>query len=120
MEMTILERTIHPGEKTPTIGENLSPHAFQASALLKTLGHEGRLMILCHLSNGERTVSELQTLLSAPQALVSSHLSRLRFEGMVTFRKDGQTAYYSLVDHKTRQVLNLVNEIFCGGLREHL
>lgn len=97
-------------------GANLAPHAFRASTLLKALGHEGRLMILCHLSNGEKTVSELQALLSAPQALVSSQLARLRHERMVTFRKAGQVSYYSLADQKTRQVLNLVNTIFCDGL----
>ncbi|WP_456388937.1 ArsR/SmtB family transcription factor [Profundibacter sp.] len=97
-------------------GASLAPHAFKASSLLKALGHEGRLMILCHLNNGEKTVTELQALLSAPQALVSSQLARLRHEGMVTFRKEGQTSYYSLSDKKARQVLNLVNKIFCGGL----
>lgn len=107
--------TLEPQE-TVISGANLAPHAFRASSLLKALGHEGRLMILCHLSNGEKTVSELQALLSAPQALVSSQLARLRHERMVTFRKEGQTSYYSLADKKTRQVLNLVNTMFCAGL----
>lgn len=96
----------------------LSPHAFEAASLLKTLGHKGRLMILCHLSESEKSVTELQALLPASQALVSSHLARLRYEGLVAFRKDGKTNLYTLKDHKARQVLNLVNDIFCGGLGE--
>lgn len=107
-------------QKQPVInGAQLAPHAFKASSLLKALGHEGRLMILCHLSNGEKTVSELQNLLAAPQALVSSQLARLRHEGMVSFRKEGQTNFYTLKDQKTRQVLDLVNTIFCSGLAGH-
>ncbi|KPU84327.1 hypothetical protein JI58_04475 [Marinosulfonomonas sp. PRT-SC04] len=97
-------------------GARLAPHAFKASSLLKALGHEGRLMILCHLNNGEKTVTELQTLLSAPQALVSSQLARLRHEGMVAFRKEGQTSFYAIKDQKTQQLLRFVNTIFCDGL----
>lgn len=119
--MNILVKDADVTAKTvPVInGAQLAPHAFKASSLLKALGHEGRLMILCHLSNGEKTVSELQNLLAAPQALVSSQLARLRHEGMVSFRKDGQTNFYTLKDQKTRQVLDLVNTIFCGGLSGH-
>jgi len=119
MDIIVKDADTKVAQDTVINGANLAPHAFRASSLLKALGHEGRLMILCHLSNGEKTVSELQALLSAPQALVSSQLARLRHERMVTFRKQGQTSYYSLADHQTRQVLNLVNTIFCTGLGGH-
>ncbi len=119
MNIVVKETEVsHP--KEPIVNSaHLAPHAFKASSLLKALGHEGRLMILCHLSNGEKTVTDLQELLPAPQALVSTQLARLRYEGMVTFRKEGQTSFYCLADKKTRQVLNLVNAIFCSGLKDH-
>lgn len=111
--MTLAAMETGTGLNDPVnIGDRLAPHAFKASNLLKALGNEGRLMILFHLSDGEKTVTKLQALLSAPQALVSSQLARLRHEGMVTFRKEGQISYYVLKDKKTRQVLDLVNTIF--------
>jgi len=103
-------------EKPITDGARMAPHAFKASSLLKALGHEGRLKTLYYLSDGEKTVTELQVLLAAPQALVSSQLARLRHQGMVKFRKEGQTSYYSLADQKTRQMLEFVNTVFCDGL----
>lgn len=71
-------------------------------------------MILCHLVSGERSVTELETLLSARQAAVSQQLSRLRLEGLVTARRDGKTIYYSLADDRPRKVLEVVYELFCA------
>jgi len=118
MNIIVKETEVYQPDEAVVNSASLAPHAFKASSLLKALGHEGRLMILCHLSNGEKTVSDLQELLPAPQALVSTQLARLRYEGMVTFRKEGQTSFYSLADKKTRQVLDLVNTIFCSGLKD--
>ena len=96
--------------------ESYRANAFEVATLLKVLGNEGRLMILVYLGKGEKSVKELQDLLNAPQALVSSHLARLRYEGLVTFRKDAQCSFYSLKDNKAVNLLNLVDSIFCGGL----
>ena len=87
--------------------------AGEASTFLKALGHEGRLMILCHLSSGEKTVSELEKLLSSRQASVSQQLARLRLEGLVNYRRDGKTIYYTLGDKKAIQAIELVYEMFC-------
>lgn len=119
MNIIVKEAEITHSEQPAVNSAHLAAHAFKASSLLKALGHEGRLMILCHLNNGEKTVTQLQDLLAAPQALVSSQLARLRHEGMVAFRKEGQTCFYTLKDQKTRKVLSLVNEIFCSGLAAH-
>ncbi len=88
--------------------------ATRAADLLKALGHEGRLMILCHLATGEKSVGELERLLSARQAAVSQQLSRLRLEGLVEPRRDGKTIYYSLTDDRSRRIIETVYDLFCG------
>ena len=87
--------------------------ATAASAFLKAISHEGRLMILCHLISGEKSVTELEDLLSARQAAVSQQLSRLRLEGLVVPRRDGKAIYYRLADDKPRKMLECVYELFC-------
>ncbi len=84
-----------------------------AANFLKALSHEGRLMILCHLSSGEKSVTELEQLLSTRQAAVSQQLARLRLEGLVSCRRDGKVMYYALSDHKARQMIDLVYNMFC-------
>ncbi len=101
-----------------TDGGGLAPHAFEASLLFKVLGHEGRLMVLSHLRDGPRTVGELQHLVGATQPLVSSHLARLRFEGLVTFEKIGKTSIYALTDDKARQIIDAIGVVFCDGLKD--
>lgn len=87
--------------------------ATTASNFLKAISHEGRLMILCHLVTGEKSVTELEDLLSARQAAVSQQLSRLRLEGLVIPRRDGKTIYYRLADDKPRKMLECVYDLFC-------
>lgn len=87
--------------------------AADASAFLKAISHEGRLLILCHLSAGEKTVTELEELLSARQAAVSQQLSRLRTEGLVTPRREGKAIYYRLTDNRAIRILDTVYELFC-------
>lgn len=88
--------------------------ACDAATFLKAISHEGRLMILCHLSTGEKSVTELEELLSARQAAVSQQLSRLRLEGLVTPRREGKTIYYSLADERATAVLHVVYDLFCN------
>ncbi len=92
----------------------MSRSAQAAAAYLKTLAHEGRLMILCHLGSGERSVGELEQLLDIRQAAVSQMLARLREEGLVSTRRDGKTIYYSLADDRTSQVINMLYTLFCA------
>lgn len=93
--------------------DQMMDNATIATNYLKAISHEGRLMILCHLVNGEKSVTELETLLSARQAAVSQQLGRLRMEGLVRPRRDGKTIYYSLTDDKSRKIIGLVYELFC-------
>jgi len=95
--------------------DEMADRAADAASFLKALSHEGRLMILCHLSAGEKSVNALEDLLSARQAAVSQHLARLRTEGLVTARRDGKVIYYSIKDPKVRAMIALVYEMFCGA-----
>ncbi len=107
--------------RLPVIRPDMAPEeldkmmnsASDASALLKAISHEGRLMILCHLVTGEKSVTELEELLHARQAAVSQQLARLRLEGLVTPRREGKTIYYSLADDRPRQILEVIYELFC-------
>jgi DNA-binding transcriptional ArsR family regulator len=94
--------------------DKMVDNATAASNFLKAISHEGRLMILCHLVTGEKSVTELEELLSARQAAVSQQLSRLRLEGLVIPRRDGKAIYYRLADNRPRRVLELVYDLFCG------
>ena len=88
-------------------------NATKATNYLKAIGHEGRLMILCHLVSGEKSVTELEDLLASRQAAVSQQLSRLRLEGLVQPRRDGKTIYYSLTDDRAKQIISLLFDLFC-------
>lgn len=88
-------------------------NATRATNFLKAIGHEGRLMILCHLATGEKSVTELEELLSARQAAVSQQLGRLRLEGLVQPRREGKTIYYSLTDDRCKRIISVVYDLFC-------
>ena len=93
--------------------DKMIDNAQRAANFLKAISHEGRLMILCHLASGEKSVTELEELLSARQAAVSQQLSRLRLEGLVTPRRDGKAIYYSLADDRPTRIIDVVYDLFC-------
>ena len=111
-----------PASRLPVFDENTCPedmakmmaNAARASAFLKAISHEGRLMILCQLAAGEKSVTQLEDLLSARQAAVSQQLSRLRLEGLVKPRRDGKPISYSLVDDRPKQIMEVVYDLFCS------
>lgn len=86
----------------------------EAASFLKALSHGGRLMILCHLSGGEKTVTELEGLLGTRQAAVSQQLARLRFEGLVSCRREGKAIYYSVSDPRAIRLVETIHEVFCA------
>ncbi|MBA3910965.1 MAG: transcriptional regulator [Rhodobacter sp.] len=88
----------------------------EAAAFLKALSHEGRLMILCHLAAGERSVTELERLLESRQAAVSQQLARLRLEGLVATRREGKAVFYSIQDQKVLRLVRLLEEMYGPGL----
>lgn len=79
--------------------------AERASAVLKAMGNRHRLMILCHLKNGEASVSELEGIVDLSQSALSQHLAKLRNEHLVKTRRRAQTIYYSLAGHLAEHVL---------------
>jgi DNA-binding transcriptional ArsR family regulator len=101
------------GEATAEL-KNMMGKARKASDFLKALSHENRLLVLCLLAEKERSVSELEDLLSLRQPTVSQQLARLRLDGMVTTRRDGKTVYYSLASEDVRRIIGVIYDIFCG------
>ena len=91
----------------------LRDNAQVASDFLKTISHEGRLMIICALANGEKSVTEIERMLSSRQAAVSQQLARLRIEGLVSARRDGKQIFYSLTDDRARRIIEQVYDLFC-------
>ena len=91
----------------------MTDSARSATEFLKALAHEGRLLILCHLAAGERSVTELERLLNSRQAAVSQQLARLRQEGMVESRREGRTIYYRLSDPRAARLVRTLYELFC-------
>src|SRR5262249_22795090 len=94
--------------------ERMTENARRAADFPKPLAPENRLMILCILSQGERSVSELEQMLSLRQPTVSQQLARLRADGLVTTRRDGKTIHYSLASEEARVVVGALYEMFCG------
>ncbi len=109
MALPVFEDTITDQEM-----DRIVDNATNASNFLKAVSHEGRMLILCHLVTGEKSVTELEELLSARQAAVSQQLSRLRLEGLVIPRRDGKAIYYRLADDKPRRILEVVYDLFCA------
>jgi len=95
--------------------EQMIDKARRAADFLKALAHENRLMILCILSQGEKSVSELEHMLSLRQPTVSQQLARLRADGLVATRRDGKTIHYSLASEEARVVVGALYEMFCGA-----
>ena len=95
--------------------DKMAGNVVQAVNFLKAISREGRLMILCYLASGEKSVMDLEELLSARQAAVSQQLSRLRLEGLVTPRREGKVIYYSLTDKRSTQIMEVVYDLFCRG-----
>lgn len=88
-----------------------------ASSLLKSLANRHRLLILCQLVDGEKSVGELAEFLGTRDSTVSQHLALLRKDGLVASRRDGQTVFYSVASDPARQVLRTLFEIYCAPTR---
>lgn len=89
--------------------------AAAAANFLRSLSHEGRLLILCQLVEGERSVGALADGAGLRQPAVSQQLALLRREGLVAARREGQTVYYSLADPRVARTLALLYAMFCTG-----
>lgn len=94
---------------------DLEPEAGKAAALLKMMGNERRLMVLCHLMEGEKSAAELERLVGLRQSALSQHLAKLRAEGLVRARREGQRIHYALVGNGPREVIEVLHRLCCGA-----
>ena len=92
----------------------MADHAADAAGLMKALGNESRLMILCMLADRERSVGELNETIPLSQSALSQQLARLRQQGIVKTRRESQTIFYSLADGPAEKVIHLLHETYCG------
>lgn len=87
--------------------------AKEAASVLRTLANEDRLLLLCQLSQGEKSVGELEELLDLHQPTLSQQLGVLRTEGLVETRRDGKRIYYSIIDQKVLALLETMYGLYC-------
>lgn len=98
--------------------EQFTAQAAEAAAALKSLAHEGRLLVLCLLAEaGEVSAGELTNRIGLSQSALSQHLARLRAEGLVTTRKKAQSVFYRIADPKVFDLLNALHSIYCPALK---
>ncbi|WP_267086627.1 ArsR/SmtB family transcription factor [Xanthomonas sacchari] len=90
-------------------------HASEAARLLKALGNEKRLLLLCLLVDSEQSVGELNARVELSQSALSQHLALLREDGLVQTRREGQTIYYSLVPGPVQRILEVLHGIYCSA-----
>ena len=91
----------------------LQASAAAAARLLRALANEHRLLILCHLVGGERSVGQLQSVVGLSQSALSQHLAVLREEGLVATRRESQTIWYRIDDPAALRVVETLADIFC-------
>jgi DNA-binding transcriptional ArsR family regulator len=91
--------------------------AKEASTLMSAMSNEKRLLILCQLANGERSVTQLARTLEARPSTVSQHLALLRKDGLVQTRRDAQTHFYSLADTRARTLVEALERLYCAPAR---
>ena len=88
--------------------------ACEAAGFLKILANDRRLMILCELLKGERSVGELEDIVDLSQSALSQHLARLRRSHLVKTRRESQTIYYSIADPGVTKVIGALYDLYCG------
>lgn len=89
--------------------------ADEASELLKALSNQHRLLILCHLNDGEKSVGQLAGFLGIRDSTVSQHLALLRRDGIIAGRRDGQTVWYRIESEAARQIVGILYRNYCAS-----
>jgi DNA-binding transcriptional ArsR family regulator len=105
-------------KKTELDVDALMDNARDAAEFLKALSHEARLVILCMLAEGEKSVSEIEEILNLRQPAVSQQLARLRADNLVETRRDGKNIYYTLSRPEVRKIIEALYESFCNAQRK--
>jgi len=112
--MNASERQAPDKGAMPHPASEMQAHAADAAGLMKALGNESRLMVLCMLTEGEQSVSDLNDMIPLSQSALSQQLARLREQGLVKTRRESQAIYYSLADGPADRIINLLHDIYCG------
>lgn len=97
--------------------DTLLEGAEEAETLLKSLSNSNRLLILCQLIGGEKSVGELESVIEIRQPTLSQQLARLRNDELVTTRRDGKTIYYRMASDESRAVIELLYKLYCNPER---
>ncbi len=90
--------------------------AEQACVLMKTLSHPDRLMVLCQLKEGEKSVGEIAKMVGIAQSPLSQHLSKMRLQGIVKNRRSAQSIFYSLANEEVERIIDLLYSMYCSDL----
>lgn len=98
---------------TKTDMKTMRKRAGEAAAMMRALSHESRLLVLCELVSGERSAGELVATSGLSQSALSQHLAKLREEGLVTTRREGQMIFYSIGDARAEEILEVLHSIYC-------
>jgi ArsR family transcriptional regulator len=100
--------------KPPMDLATFEANAEAVAALLKALGNQRRLMVMCKLAEqGEMTVSALAEEVGLGQSALSQHLAKMRAESLVTFRRESQTLWYRIADPRCEKLLATLYELYC-------
>ncbi|MGE0417674.1 MAG: metalloregulator ArsR/SmtB family transcription factor [Acetobacteraceae bacterium] len=110
-----VEQQLRSAEPLSPELQRLMRKARGASDFLKALAHESRLLLLCLIAERERSVMELEEILSLRQPNVSQQLARLRLDGLVDTRRDGKIIYYRLANDDVRRMITVIYDIFCAN-----
>ncbi|MBN9581459.1 MAG: winged helix-turn-helix transcriptional regulator [Afipia sp.] len=94
--------------------KDMIPAAESAAALMRSLSHPQRLLVLCALVDGEKSVADLRHQLDIDQVPMSQQLMRLRSDGLVEARRDGTTVYYSIVRPEILTIVSALHDAFCA------
>lgn len=93
--------------------EKLAQSAQEASEGLKALAHPTRLLTVCYIGEGEKSVGDLETYLGTTQSNISQHLAKLRDRDILTTRKDGNQVFYRLKDRKVLNLITSLQALYC-------
>ncbi len=114
MQMTAPVLMADRDETIPRDGlEQMLGSAQQASEFLKAMSHETRLVILCLLLDGRKSVGELEQKLHLRQPFVSQQLARLRADTLVEAHRDGKNVYYSIARPEVAEIIGSLYRAFC-------
>lgn len=98
--------------------ENMQEAAAQACILMKTLSHPDRLMVLCQLKEGEKSVGQIAEMVGIAQSPLSQHLSKMRLQGIVKNRREAQSIYYSLANEEVERIIDLLYTMYCSDIEQ--